>query len=245
MALGLVNELAVAPRQGKGSGSDRSGVGWPAPAKAMNIPAVIQTIVLAIGIWRSPQYTAFLLSLAASLVFLWVSPRVIGNGPLWERAVWLPCAIMLIPLQAVACLEAFFRFGRRQRFAPSVAISMAIFSAVAVIAFVVWPHGDMVGQVVQVARYQRVGSCVFLLLACGWYGSICARDLFLTRDGAHLLLLAAWMTTWMVPIIRPIPPTWAEWMRADWMVIARCVVLVAWAGAVAGRKYDGQARKSD
>lgn len=216
----------------------------------MNLPAAAQTAVILIGLWRAPQYIAFLLSLCAALPFMWLTPRDIHPVPTsylshvppgesWEQGLWLPAVICLIPLQAVAALEALFGFGRRYRFAPSVAIAVAIFAGTAVIAFVVRPQGDTVGQVVQVARYQRVGTCVFLLLGCGWYASVAARDLLLRPEGAHLLLLAAWSVTWMIPIIRPIPPTWAEWLRTDWMIVARCAILMVWVGTVAMRRKDG------
>jgi len=203
-------------------------------AGAVNLPAIIQTAVLIVCLYRrrSTRYTAFLVSLAAALPFLWITPDLFPEGADWERRVWLPCAFVLIPAQAVAALEAFFRFAERYWAASRISAVASSFSVAGVIAFLVWPHGDTVGQVIQVARYQRLGCVLFLIVIVAIYALTEGIALLVRRDGHHLILLMMWMVTWAVPILRPIPPTWAEWLSDTWMVTARAWLLVLWLLAV-------------
>lgn len=201
--------------------------------------AILQTSVLAVGIYRCRQFPAFLLALLASLPALWISPGLFEHPAVWERTVWLPASFLLIPTQALAALEALFRFGERYWLVLRISFTLAIFAGAAVLAFLAYPSGDMVGQVVQVARYQRVASCVFLLLACAFYLLFKPKEMLIRPDGAHLILCAALAVTWMVPIIRPIPEDWENWLPTRWMVTTRTVLLVVWVPLVALRAHSG------
>lgn len=201
------------------------------------IPAVIQTAALAIGIHRCRRsYPAFLISLAASLPFLWISADLFRVHANWERYVWLPCAIVLIPAQMVAAMEACLRFGERYWLAPRISATMMVFPVAAVMVIWARPFGDVVGQMVQIARYQRLGCLAFLVAVTAFYGVLRPKGLVGRADGAHLILLTLWMITWTVPILRLIPATWPVWLEVRWMVTARTWLLVAWVGMVALRQ---------
>lgn len=203
------------------------------------ILAVIQTTTVVIAVWRFRRYPALILSLLSGLPILWVpveayKPWVHWPHDAWQREVWLPCALVLIPTQALAHVEAFFGFGRRYRLAPRIAATISVFAVGFTIAFWEWPHGDPVSQAVQVARYCRVGSWIFIVLVAAMYASFdeVRGDLWHRTDGRHLVWMILWSTTWVVPIVRELPGTWAAWLATDWMLWARAALLVIWPAAV-------------
>ena len=204
---------------------------------SFNLPALVQTLTVGLAAWRCRRYPAFLISLIAALPFMWIGPENFILKENWERLVWLPCALLLIPTQAVAALEACLRFGERYQLASRVSATLASFGVGAAVAFWISPAAaSTVGQVIIVARYQRVGCFVFLTLATAFYTTVRWRGLIARRDGAHLILMTLWAFTWMVPIIRPIPLTWGAWMDCTWMVTYRTWLLVAWVGLVVTRR---------
>ena len=199
--------------------------------------AAASTAILMLALWKCRRYPAFLISLAAALPFTLFGPEWFSPHANWERYLWFPCALVLIPMQGVAALEACLRFGERYQLASRISASLVPFGIGAAIAFWIWPGAfSTVGQVVIVARYQRVGCFVFLALATAFYATVQWRGLIARQDGAHLILMTLWAFTWMVPIIRPIPSTWGAWMDCTWMVMYRTWLLVAWVGLVATRK---------
>lgn len=197
----------------------------------MNAPALLQSAVLLASYRSWKKYPLFLASLAVWLPVLWLPASGYYPHYHWEQRIWLPAVLFLIPLQALAALEAFFGFAGRFHLAPRVSIGLGSFSVAASLWSGYWRSADWVGQAVQVARYQRVGCCVFLLLAGGFYASVRPVELILTKEGRHLLLLAAWFVTWMLPIVSRMPGSWGEWMSDTWMVNGRCIVLVVWLGS--------------
>jgi hypothetical protein len=198
----------------------------------VNLPALLQsaTLLASYPSWR--RHPLFLASLAVWLPVLWI-PASSFNAPhfRWEQGVWLPAVLFLIPLQALAAVEAFFGFAGRFNLAPRVSIALGALAVSASLFAGYWKQADWVGQAVQVARYQRVGCCVFLLLAGGFYASVRPKELIFTREGRHLLLLAGWFLAWMLPIVGKMPGSWGEWMSDTWMVTARCGLLVVWLAA--------------
>ena len=203
----------------------------------LNLPATVQTLTLGLALQRCRRYPAFLISLAAALPFTWIGPEHFFPRENWERFIWLPCALVLIPAQAVAALEACLRFGERYQLASRISAALTSFGVSAAIAFWVWPQSaSTVGQVVIVARYQRVNCFMFLALAAAFYATTQWRGLIARQDGAHLILMTLWAFTWMVPIIRPIPSTWKAWADCTWMMTARTWLLLAWVGLVAMRR---------
>lgn len=199
--------------------------------------AAVQVLALCVGVSLARRFPAMLIAIAASLIPLLIPAGLFNQHTTWERAVWFPCAIVLIPAQAVAAMEALFKFGEDYWLAPRIAYSIGFLASAAGVAFLDWPpHGDFVGQAVQVATAQRVWCFVYLALAIGFYASVAARDLVLRPAGAHLILLTVWMAFWMIPAIRPIPQDWTSWLATDWMVSARAAVMVVWIAAVALRR---------
>ena len=203
----------------------------------LNLPAIIQTLAIGLALKRCRRYPAFLISLVAALPFMWFGPEWFSPLDDWQRYVWLPCALLLIPMQGIAALEACFRFGDRYKLVSRISAALAAFGYGAAVAFWVWPGtASTVSQVVMVARYQRVACFVFLTLATAFYATIQWRGLIARRDGAHLILMTLWAFTWMTPIIHPFPDSWVGWLRDDWMLTARTWLLVVWVGIVAVRK---------
>jgi hypothetical protein len=207
----------------------------------MNVPAILQTAVLLIGIWRTQRYHPFLLSLLAGLPVLWFPaefyrPDVHWPQMAWQQEIWLPSALLLIPMQALASLQAVFRFGERYWLVSRVTAVLGVFAVAGAGAFWVYPQGTVVQQVVLVAKYQRVACCIFLLAAVVFYAPKRWRGLVARQDGAHLALLALWSLTWAIPIIMPKSSTWDAWFTVEWPLVARSWLLVLWVGTVAMRK---------
>ena len=199
--------------------------------------AILQTLVFLLGAWRCRQYPAFLIALECSLPPLWFPASQFWPHMDWERGVWLPCAILLIPMQAVSSLEAAFKFGERYfGLAPRITGTLAI-GAIAVSAHSwVWPHGSMAAQVMQVARVQRIVCCLFLVACVALYAIVRWRGLISRVEGAHLILCALLAIPGALVAVMPKPQEWTIWLGVDWPVQARTALLVLWALLVALRQ---------
>ena len=199
--------------------------------------AAATTAILLLAFWKCHRYPAFLISLAATLPMVWIPVDYGWPKPVWKYYVWLPCALVLIPAQAVAALEACLRFGERYQLAARISGALMIFGAAGAAAFWAWPGGKTaIAQVVLVAKYQQVSCFVFLILSVALYATIgrVSRMGLLTRpDGAHLIWCVGWMSMWMVPNVRPLPDNWPEWLVAHrWWDTVRILWLLVWAGTI-------------
>ena len=195
--------------------------------------AVVQTACLLVGIYKTNRYPAFLLSLLASLPCLWF-PATGSNQ--WEITIWLPAAFLLIPMQAISSFEACFRFGERYVIVSRICGTLAGLAVGTAACFWRWPSGNLIGQVVLAAKYQRVFCCTLLVSAVIVYAMLQWRGLIARQDGAHLILCAALSVTWVVPILRPIPASWEAWIPITWPVTVRTWLVAAWVLLVAFRR---------
>lgn len=205
--------------------------------RRMDFPAAIQTAVLLVGAWRCRRFPVFLIALEVSLPPLWRPASAFWPHMDWERFVWLPCALLLVPAQAIAALEAAFRFGERYWLAPTITGTLAVgAAAISIARYGTWPHGSLAAEVMQVARVQRVGCAMFLVAAVVLYAIVRWRGLVSRVDGAHLILLAAMSVPSAVIAVAPTPKEWGTWLTIDWPVTAKTALLVAWVLLVALRQ---------
>lgn len=193
------------------------------------IPALVHTVAAILAIRQ--RYWAFGLSLIAWLPVMWTwNPY----SPHWERTVWLWCVIPFTVLQAMAAIEAFYKFSRGFALAVRVSIALGMFSVAAMAYMLVIPNGSFIGNVIQVAKYERVGSGVFLILAVAFFASLGMRLLNRT-EGAHLCLLACLQANWMAFALMPHPDA-AGWQSVSLVAIwSRTVILATWIVAVRSR----------
>ncbi len=201
----------------------------------MNWPAIIQTLVFLLGAWRCRQYPAFLIALESSLPPLWLSADQYWPHSDWERGVWLPCAFLLVPAQAVASIEAAFKFGERYWLAPTITGTLWLGAMLASYKLWTWPHGSLVAQMMQIARIQRVTCCTFLVACVALYAVVRWRGLISRPEGAHLILCALLAIPSALVAVMSHPPDWTAWLGVQWPVTTRTVVLVLWALLVALR----------
>ena len=184
---------------------------------------IVQLLVALAAMKNSRRFAALIVSLIAGVPLL-----CCPASHDWEQAVWMPCALVMIPFQIIASLEAFFAFGGKYPIPQRVSVGLGILAFAFALAFWSAPTGDAVEQVVQVVRYQRVGCLVFLLLAAAFYMSVKPKELLQTREGRHLIWMGLWMVTWTLPILFPLPETWASWFSQSWMYYARVTLLASW-----------------
>ena len=185
--------------------------------------SVLQIVVAAVATTNAKRFAALIVTLLAGLPLL-----IFPAGHAWEQNVWMPCALVMIPFQIIASLEAFFAFGGRHPIPQRVSVGLGILAGAFALAFWSAPTGDCVEQIVQVVRYQRVACSVFLLLAAAFYASVKPRDLLQTREGRHLIWMGLWLATWTLPMLSHMPETWAAWFGQSWMYWARGVLLASW-----------------
>lgn len=201
------------------------------------IPAIVQTVAAILAIYRG--YWAFGLSIAIWLPVMWTwSP----NSPIWERTIWIWCAVPFTVLQAMAAIEAFYKFARWFWLAVRVSMALGAFSIAAMAWRLVLPSDSLIGNVVQVAKYERIGSGVFLVLAVAFFASIGGFATFegwwslRNREGRHLCLMTALAFTWMLPALMPHPDV-AGWQSVSvWAIWSRTVILAIWIAAVRDRQ---------
>lgn len=208
------------------------------------IPTLVQTVAALLALYRG--YYAFGLSLAVWVPVLWTwNPYDVR----WEHQVWITCVIPFTVLQAMAAIEAFYRFARWFPFAVRTSIALGLFSVAAMAYMLAAPSESFIGQVIQTAKYERVGSGVFLILAVAFFASIGAEGR--NREFRHLCLLTVLAFTWMLQALAPhpgVPPgvtvfrdalesplrahnaAW-EWWSHVWIWL-RTVILVLWIWAV-------------
>lgn len=193
------------------------------------IPAIIHTLAI-VAAFRC-RYWAFGLSLLAWFPVMWTwNPY----SPDWERTVWIACVIPFTVLQAMAALEAFYRFAYGFALAVRVSIGLGLFSVAAMAWMLAVPSESFIGQVIQTAKYERVGSAVFLILAVAFFGAIGVplRNL----EGLHLCLMTALLFTWMLPAIMAHPSELAWPAVSASAIWARTTILAIWIAAVRGRR---------
>ncbi len=197
------------------------------------IPAIIQTVAALLAMYRG--YWAFGCSLAVWLPVMWTWEP---HSPIWERTIWMACVIPFTTFQAMAAIEAFYRFAGRFAIAVRLSVALGAFSVAAMAGILALPRDSFIGQVVQCVKYERVGSGVFLILAVAFFASIGARGE--TRHYRHLWLITFLAFTWLLPAIvrHPDASGWASAStRAIW---TRTVILTTWIVAVRSRQSAPQ-----
>lgn len=196
--------------------------------------AIVQALAAILAIRR---YPVFALSLAAWLPVMWTwSPW----SPAWESSIWLWCAVPFTLLQAMATIEAFYSFAKGFWWSVRASVALVLFSVAAMLYIFMRPADSFLGQVVQVAKYERVGASVFLILAVALCVAIVDKPsiLWRTPKGRHLLLLADYMLTWMVPaaMLAPDAPEWRS--VTAWVIPIRAIILATWIFAVRAHQSD-------
>lgn len=201
------------------------------------IPTLVQTVAAILALYRG--YYAFGLSLTVWVPVLWTwNPYDVR----WEHQVWITCVIPFTVLQAMAAIEAFYRFARWFPFAVRASIALGLFSVAAMAYMLAAPSASFIGQVIQTAKYERVGSGVFLILAVAFFTSIGAEGR--NREFRHLCLLMILAVTWMLPALMPHPDA-AGWQSVSaWAIWSRTAILAMWITCVQGRRSENRGAPS-
>lgn len=150
----------------------------------------------------------------------------------WTRIVWVPVVLVLIPLQGLMCLEGFFLASRRlpkwgKCCVPEFSLALGLLALACSLAFWGSPGPTWVSEIVLVTKVQRVSSWVLLGSGIGLFWAV-RRAVLGTWEGFHLLWLFLWMTSWLVPVLRPLPPTWNDWLGWSWISLSRLSLLSLW-----------------
>ena len=192
----------------------------------------VQIFVLALSahLRRHLRFPCLWASLLPSPIPLALPAFLFHPHSLWEEWVWGPAVFGLIPIQSLACMEAVISFGSLYRLAARISAVLSLCAAIAAYTVLsIDPYANLVGQLVVVAKCQRVGCLVLLILTLAFYLSTEERrGLWRTVEGRHLMWMCAWMGTWTAPIMLPMPGTWEKWVKVTWMIWGRVGLLLIW-----------------
>ena len=202
------------------------------------LPAITQSLTVLLGLPRRRQYPCFLLSLAVWLPVLYIPATTYEHTGIdwphlyWERHIWLPYVVLLTPLQLLSGMEAFLRYCPHPRLAARTSAAFWAFGIVCAMRFMVWPDGNSLHEMGQVALYSRVVTAAALTISIALFGVFGrTANLVRVRDGRHLLIVTALSWSWALPSIWMwmAPRSWPQRLDEAGVLGVRAGLIAIWA----------------